>query len=183
MRSGSVLPGDEVAMIEEFLPSINTYEYDGYIRSTGIGRVVYDVKSRAVSVNTLKDVLPEKGDHVIGFVYALQANIVTVRILSINGRSSNARLDSVYISKGKVKPYQLFRVGDIVRARILALLNGYIYITFKDDDLGVIYTKCSSCGGDVVKINDDEIKCIECNTISTRRLAKDYGNIDVLTTC
>ncbi len=185
MRESKIaLPGDDVATIEEFFSSDNTYEYNGSIRSTSIGRVVYDIKGRVVKVNALKDIkIPNKDDYIIGFVHSTLTNTANVRILSVNGRKSDARFDALYISRGKVKVYNMFRVGDIVRAKVLSLLNGHIYLTFKDDNLGVIYTRCSSCGGEVVKVSSEEVKCIECNLTSSRKLASDYGNIDALASC
>ncbi len=183
-ESKIVLPGDDIATIEEFFSSDNTYEYNGSVKSTSIGRVVYDIKNRIVKVKALKDTqIPNKDDYIIGFIHSILTNIANVRILSINGRKSDARFDALYISRGKVKVYNMFRVGDIVRAKVISLLNGHIYLTFKDDNLGVIYTRCSSCGGDVVKVSSDEVKCIECNLTSTRKLASDYGNIDALALC
>ncbi len=179
-----VLPGDEIATIEEFSSSNHTYEYDGSIRSTSIGKVIYDIKSRIVKVNVIKSVqVPNKGDYIIGFVHSLVTNIASIRVLCINSIKSDARFDALYISRGKIKAHSMFRIGDIVRARVVSLLNGYIYITFKDDNLGVIYTRCSGCGGEVVKISNEEVKCIECNLISTRKLASDYGEINVLALC
>jgi exosome complex component CSL4 len=182
--SNLVLPGDEIATIEEFLSSNNTYEYDGSIRSTRIGKVLYDIKSKIVRVNAIKSIqMPNRGDYILGFVHALVTNTASIRVLCINDVKSDARFDAIYISRGKIKANSMFRIGDIVRARVASLINGYIHITFKDDNLGVIYTRCSSCGGEVVKISNEEVKCIECNLISTRKLAGDYGNISALKLC
>jgi exosome complex RNA-binding protein Csl4 len=45
-----VLPGDKIAVIEEFLPDETCYEQDGGIYSKILGRVVTDPKKHKISV-------------------------------------------------------------------------------------------------------------------------------------
>ncbi len=185
MKSRFVIPGDKVATIEEFEGLEGIYQHDdGMLRASRIGKITYDLKQRYVKVNGLKSILlPKKDDHVIGFIHILSSNSANIRIVYINGHRSDARFDAIYIGRGKMKVQNMFRVGDMVRAKVISVLNGYIHVTFKDSNLGVIYTKCNHCGGDVVRLNSEEIKCIECNTVSSRKLADDYGNINAIWRC
>ncbi len=73
----------------------------------------------------------------------------------------------------------MFRVSDIVRAKVVSLLNANIHITFHDENLGVLYTACHSCGSNVIKV-DGRVKCVECSTVEERKLAQDYGKVDLI---
>ncbi|MEO9365012.1 MULTISPECIES: exosome complex RNA-binding protein Csl4 [Candidatus Nitrosocaldus] len=185
MRIRFALPGDRIATIEEFEGLEGIYQHeDGMLRASRIGKVTYDMKQRYVRVNGLKSMLiPKKDDHVIGFIHMLTSNSANIRIVYINDLKSDARFDAIYIGRGKVKVHNMFRVGDMVRAKVVSILNGYIHVTFKDGNFGVIYTRCNQCGGEVVKLNAEEVKCVECNTVSSRKLADDYGNLNTIWRC
>ncbi|MCS7141339.1 MAG: exosome complex RNA-binding protein Csl4 [Candidatus Nitrosocaldus sp.] len=182
MRVRFTLPGDRIATIEEFEGLDGVYQHsDGMLRASRVGKVTYDLKQRYVRVNGLKSILlPKVGDHVIGFVHMLTSNSANIRIVYINELRSDARFDAIYIGRGKIKVQNMFRVGDMVRAKVASILNGYIHVTFRDSNLGVIYTRCNQCGGEVVRLNAEEVKCVECNAVSSRRLAEDYGNVNAL---
>ncbi|MBO3802703.1 MAG: RNA-binding protein, partial [Candidatus Brockarchaeota archaeon] len=50
-RSGNfVVPGEKIAVVEEFMPSLGTFEDGGDIRSQIAGFVVIDSVSRTISV-------------------------------------------------------------------------------------------------------------------------------------
>ncbi|MEM0263358.1 MAG: RNA-binding protein, partial [Saccharolobus sp.] len=46
MQGELVLPGEEIAVIEEFIPSDGTYESNGIIRASVIGKIFYDMLNR-----------------------------------------------------------------------------------------------------------------------------------------
>ena len=85
MKLAPSFPGDQIAFIEEFESGKNTYIDDGSIRSSTVGRKVYDLKRRLVRIeqkNTPK--LPKIGDIIVGYIDMLFGSMISVRILYIN---------------------------------------------------------------------------------------------------
>lgn len=170
-----VSPGDRLAEIEEFEGKDGTYEDDGIVRANTMGKAVYDMKKRTVKVMSINNVrLPKNGDIVIGLITMATPTMIEMRILYINDNKQEVNLSAIYYSKTK-KDTQ-FRVGDLVRASVVNILNSFIHVAFKNKNLGVIYTRCHLCNGKMVKI-DSILKCTECNIRDERKLAEDYGEV------
>lgn len=176
------LPGDKVASIEEFEGADGTYESNGVVRSSRIGKTVFDLKKRVVKIDHKAKLalLPKVGDLVVGFVDMVPGNMVSMKILYINDVKSEAGFEAISLMKGgRGRRGIMFRVSDIVRAKVVSLLNANIHVTFHDENLGVIYTACHSCGSNVVRV-DGEVKCVECGTTEERKLAEDYGKVSLI---
>ena len=175
------LPGEKIALIEEFESGSGTYEQNGVIRASGVGKVTIDFKKRIVKVDqTKKAPLPKAGDTVVGFIDMVPGNMVSMRILYVNNKKSEAGFTAISLMRsGRGRRGVMFKVGDLVRAKVVSLLNANIHVDFRDSNLGVIYTVCHSCGGNVVRV-DGRVKCIECGTTEERKLAEDYGKVNLL---
>ncbi len=181
-KESFTLPGERIASIEEFVGADGTYESNGVIRASRMGKAVFDLKSRTVKIGRMPRSagLPRVGDSVIGFVENMGGSIVGVKILYINDQKSEARLGAISVSRGgRGRRVVMFRVGDVVRGRVVSLLNSQIHLSFREPNLGVIYTVCHSCGGNVVRVNSS-VKCAECGTKDERKLAEDYGKTSTL---
>lgn len=181
-KESVTLPGDKVASIEEFEGADGTYESNGVVRANRIGKPIFDLKKRVVKVDykARSALLPKVGDLVVGFVDMVPGNMTSIKILYINDEKSEAGFGAISIMKGgRGRRGIMFRVGDIVRAKVVSLLNANIHVTFHDENLGVIYTVCHSCGSDVVRV-DGKVKCIECGTTEERKLAEDYGKVSLI---
>jgi exosome complex component CSL4 len=183
-----ILPGDQVASIEEFEGGKNTYlAPDGTIRSAAVGIKVYDLKRRIVKIDQKNSpMLPKVGDIVVGYVDMLFSSMVSIKMLYINDKKFSAGYSA--ISSARVGPRDRdggrngrrdrranFRVGDIVRGRVISLLNSTVHLTLAEKEFGVLYALCFMCGGNTVRINGNTIKCIECGTFEDRKLTHDYG--------
>ena len=171
-----VFPGDKLAVIEEFEGKEGTYEDDGIVRASIFGKAIYDFKDRIIKVipSSSNITLPKVGDTVVGIVTMATPNMVEMKILYINDSRQEVNLSAIYFSRARRNTQ--FRVGDIVRARVTNLLNSFIHVTFKDKDLGVIYSLCHLCRGKMVKVNNS-LKCVECNTRDDRKVAEDFGEV------
>ncbi len=181
-KESVTLPGDKVAYIEEFEGADGTYESNGIVRASRIGKPIFDLKKRVVKMDykTRSALLPKVGDLVVGFVDMVPGNMVSMKILYINDAKSEAGFGAISIMKrGRGRGGIMFRVSDIVRAKVVSLLNANIHVTFHDKNLGAIYTVCHSCGSNVVRV-DGNVKCIECGTIEERKLAEDYGKVSLI---
>jgi len=70
-------------------------------------------------------------------------------------------------------------VKDLVKLKIIGQLNGAIHATIQDPELGVLFTKCRKCGGEVIQ-NRDSVKCKDCGWFDDRKLSSDFGKADFL---
>lgn len=175
-----ILPGEHVASIEEFEGGKGTYlSRDGTVRSAAIGTKVYDLKRRIVKVEQKNSpMLPKVGDVIVGYIEMLFSSMISVKVLYINDKRSLAgfsAIASTRVGGGRERRGRIiFRTGDIVRGRVVSLLNSTIHLTIAEKEFGVLYALCFLCGGDTVRINDS-IKCIECGAYEERKLTHDYG--------
>jgi exosome complex component CSL4 len=183
LTSTPILPGDHVASIEEFEAGKNTYVSDGTVRSTAVGTRNYDFKKHLAKIDKINaPMLPKIGDIVVGYIEMLFGSMMSVRILYIDQKKSiagfsaiaSARISASFRERDR-RTRIVFRVGDIIRGRIISLLNSSIHITIDEKEFGVIYTLCFNCGGDTVRVNNNNIKCIECGVNEDRKLTVDYG--------
>jgi exosome complex component CSL4 len=187
-----ILPGEQVALIEEFEGGKNTYITDGTIRSTAVGTRIYDFKRRIVKINQKNSpMLPKIGDILVGYIEMLFGSMISVRVLYINEKKSYAGFSAIastrigsssnsggsgggWRERGDRRGRIIFRVGDIIRGRVISLLNSTIHITIDEKEFGVLYTLCFNCGGDTVRVHNS-VKCIECGMYEDRKLTYDYG--------
>ncbi len=181
-----ILPGEQIASIEEFEGGKNTYlAPDGTVRSAAVGTKVYDLKRRIVKVDQKNSpLLPKVGDIVVGNVDMLFSSMVSVKMLYLNDKKFPSGYSA--IASARIAPRDrdrdrrgdrraVFRNGDIVRGRIISLLNSTVHLTLAEKEFGLLYALCFMCGGDTVRTNDNTIKCIECGAFEDRKLAHDYG--------
>lgn len=173
-----ILPGEHLASIEEFEGGKNTYmTADGTIRSAAVGIKVLDLKRRVIKIDQKKaPMLPKIGDIVIGYVEMIFASMISVKILYINDKKFTAgysAIASMRVGRDR-RDRPVFRVGDIIRGRVMSLLNSTVHLTIAEKEFGVLYTLCFMCGGDTVRVNDT-VKCIECGAWEPRKLTHDYG--------
>src|ERR687887_210979 len=180
-----ILPGERVASIEEFEGGKNTYlASDGTVRSTTVGTKVYDLKRRVVKIEQKNSpMLPKVGDIIVGYVEMMFSSMVSIKVLYINDNWSeagfaaiaSARIGSRADVERRGDRRATFHNGDIVRGRVISLLNSTIHLTLAEKEYGLLYALCFMCGGDTVRTAESMIKCIDCSAIENRKLAHDYG--------
>ncbi len=178
-----VLPGDQIASIEEFEGGKNTYlAPDGAIRSAAIGNKVYDLKRRIIKIDQKNSpMIPKVGDIVVGSVDMLFSSMVSIKMLYLNDKKFGAGYSAIASARVGARDRDrrdrraVFRTGDIVRGRIISLLNSNVHLTLAEKEFGVLYALCFNCGGDTVRTNENTIKCIECGAFEDRKLTHDYG--------
>ena len=172
-----VLPGEKVALIEEYEAGNNTYDDGDMVRSTVIGETDMNKKERLVIVKNLKSIsVPESGDIVIGTVEAVLGSMIVVLIKYINSKPVKSQVECICPIRNIRKRYVAL-VNDIVKIRIIGSLNGAIHATINDSELGVLFTKCRKCGKGVKQMRDI-VKCIECGWTDDRKLSSDFLKSD-----
>jgi exosome complex component CSL4 len=175
-----ILPGEQLASIEEFEGGKNTYlTQDGLIRAATIGTKSLDLKRRVIKIEPKNaPMLPKIGDILVGYVEMIFASMISVKVLYINGIKSTSgfsAIASMRVGGGRDRRERpIFRTGDIIRGRVMSMLNSTVHMTIAEKEFGVLYTTCFMCGGDTVRVNDT-VKCIECGAWEPRKLTNDYG--------
>ena len=181
-----VLPGDQLSTSEELLPGDGTYEEDGIIRASRIGTYVIDQKYRRAKVKPLTSTPVEvkRGDIVLAQVLVVRSTMIIAEIFHVIGKhrgisgDTNATIHASEISKAYVKDASTeYKTGDIIRAKVFQVKPS-IQLATKDGDLGAIKALCVKCRHAMAK-KGDILECEHCGAKDRRKIANDYGNIDV----
>ena len=183
-----VLPGDYLGVIEEYLPGEGVKDENGNLIATRAGKVKIDKERMEISVEAVTDTppLPEVGDVVIGQVIDVRPQSATVQLVKIEGKGDRAiaasTLATIHVSQvrnGFVEDMRReFRIGDVVRARVIAVGKGPIQLTTRAPDLGVVYALCSKCRTPLIK-RGDQLICPRCGNVETRKLSTLYRKLVV----
>jgi len=185
-KTQGVLPGDKLAVSEEFLPGQHTYDDSGLIRALTAGSVVKDLKNMEISIKpAVQPEIIKVDDWVTGQVETSQANSANVKIYFLNGKPTHKDFSGMLSLRGlsgggrgerrttPVKP------GDVVRCRVFSLLNGIIHLTIDEPDMGVVAALCGNCGRPLLRGNATRAKCDECGNVEERKLARDFGTVPI----
>lgn len=179
----SVLPGDKVGVVEEFLPGPGTYEEEGTIYAHFTGKARIDVKNKRVAVipSTRVPNLPKEGATVLASVTHAQEKMATVSIWNINTKSLQKPFTAILHISSSSPQYErnmsdVCKAGDVIRARVIDTTNRIPQLTTAGRGLGVIKGFCSKCGG-VLELANGRLQCSSCGNPERRRLSEDYGKL------
>lgn len=181
-----VLPGEQLSTTEELYSGEGTFEEDGVIRASRIGRYVVDEKHRKAMVEPLTSipVVLKKGDTVLAGVHSVKPSMVIINVLHVIGKNrgissdTNGTIRVSEISTSYVKdPSTEYGVGDILRARVTQVKPS-LQLATKDENLGVIKALCVKCRHPLIK-KDNILECKNCGNKERRKVAMDYGEYDL----
>ena len=185
VKSGdTVVPGEQLCVIEELMPGFGTYEKEGVVYSATAGSVEMNLKERSISVKTGKDgsklALPVKGDEMVGEVVIVYDQRAEVNLVKRNGEDVlSGILGEIHISnvtRRYIKSMQdAIKPGDIIRAVALNTHEIPVHLTLVGPDLGVLVGHCSKCGNKLTLTTYNNLICLRCENRETREVAKDYG--------
>ena len=141
-----MLPGEYIASLEEFEGGKNTYlAADGTVRSAAVGTKVYDLKRRIIKIDQKNSpMLPKVGDIIVGYVDMLFSSMVSVKVLYINDKSSNAGFSAIASARVGGRSDRdrrggdrraVFHTGDIVKGRVISLLNSTVHLTLAEKSM------------------------------------------------
>ena len=172
-----LLPGDELNVLEEFIPGEGTYEENGIVYASVVGKAFYDMINRRVNSIAFKKpglMGIKKAKYVLGVVTMLKEDLATVNITSIEEKQIEPITGFLHISQVTNKFLnsisEAVRVGDIIRAKPLNY-SIPIALTVKQRDLGVVFARCSICGTKMVKHDEEHLRCPNCGNIESRKVA------------
>ena len=97
MSDTETLPGDKIAVIEEYESGVNTFEDGHNVRSTTVGNTSIDKKNRIAEVKNLSHLgMPEVNDLVVGTVVAVMSSMIAVSIDYINNVRINSNVECIF---------------------------------------------------------------------------------------
>ncbi|MEM3965825.1 MAG: exosome complex RNA-binding protein Csl4, partial [Thermoplasmata archaeon] len=123
-----VSPGEFLGTIEEYVPGTNVLEMEGKIYSSVLGKVEINQKHMTINVRPIQELpILKIGEIVYGIVQELYNEFVIVTVVGIEGMEREivgGRQDGIiHISKVSDKYVdeigKMFRIGDIVRAKVI----------------------------------------------------------------
>jgi len=184
-----VLPGDYLGVIEEYFPGDGVKEENGELYAIRAGRVRIDPQRMEISVEPVTDVppLPQVGDIVIGKIVEVRGQSAIVQLIKIEGRKDDreiatSKLAGIHVSQvkdGYVENLSKeFKIGDVIRARVIANEKSPIQLSTKGPELGVIYALCSRCRTPLIK-RGNQLICPKCGNVETRKLSTLYRRMKV----
>ncbi|KAA0013349.1 RNA-binding protein [Thermoplasmatales archaeon ex4484_30] len=183
MKDGSIVfPGEKVATAEEVMAGEGTYEEDGIIRASVIGKLKIDRKALKAIVQPLTSMplLLKKGDTVICEVKQIGDAMVIVRILHVAGikrQIAGEKDGAIHISNVSQEFVEdlskKFRIGDIVRAKIIKA-EPAIQLSTKGREFGVIKAFCTNCRNALIR-KTNTLECPVCGRKEERKVTDDYG--------
>ena len=180
-----VTPGTVVGTADKNSPGKGTAEENGNLIALLTG-VVSEIDG-VISVHTHNEMLRvQVGDTVIGEVVKLNEKSGEIRIISVEGKGNRSVMaDQEYAQFHVTKITDRFlhntadglRRRDIVRAKVLEAGNVIRIDMREDDDCGVLWALCPSCGDTFhAELNGDwNVACKTCGNKSFRAMADDFG--------
>lgn len=178
-----VVPGDFLAMVEEFMPGDGAYEEGGRVYSACTGVVLADARAKRISVFPRTSIPPglKRGDTVIGRVEEVREQVANVRVGVLRGREDRQLplpdLGVIHVSQARgtyVRDLSReFKPGDVIRAKVLDARILPIKLSTVGDSLGVILALCSKCRIPLDR-EDSKLRCPSCGGVEMRKIASDY---------
>lgn len=183
-KKRTVLPGDKLAVSEEFLPGSHVYDDSGQLRALSVGTIMKDIKKSEISVvPSAKANVLKVGDYVTGQIESASTSNASVAIYYVNGKRTDKGFGGMLMlrSGGRERGRRSgppAKLGDVVRCGVFSLMNGIVHLSMDDDQTGVIFALCGNCGKPLQK-GGNRAKCVECGNVEERKLARDFGQTPI----
>lgn len=182
MAKKLVIPGEFVAVSEEYMAGEGTYDHDGKIFSAYVGELELDSVSKVARVKPFNPPVQLKvGDAVLGAVRDIKETMVVVTISGMEDKKRGITGDSegtLHISKISDRYTEdirkEYRKGDIIRAMVIRI-EPSLQLATDRSNLGVVKALCTRCRSPLIKKGRD-LFCENCERVELRKTATDYSN-------
>jgi exosome complex component CSL4 len=184
-KKQTALPGDKLAVSEEYLPGPHVYDDSGLLRALVVGTVQRDKNKMEISVKpAAKAGVLKVGDLVTGQVEAAATSTGSIRIYYVNGAPTDKGFTGTVMLRSReggrgARGGPPVKLGDIVRCRIQSMMNGIIHLSLDENETGVVFAFCGNCGRPMQRGGANRAKCDECGNVEERKLAADFGKVPV----
>ena len=183
MEPKMVLPGDQIAVAEEFEPGEGTYERNGLVFASTPGVLQLDEQSRVARVRPFNPPAElQVGDIVYGVVDDIRGMMATATVNAIHGRArqiSGETEGTIHISNVSEEYTEdirdMYHLGDVIRAKVIQTKPS-VQLTTAEPDLGVVKALCGQCRGPL-ELRGRDLFCPRCERTERRKTARDYDNL------
>ena len=170
-----VVPGEELGVIEEYVPLSNTYVEDGVIRAKVVGELRADALRHEVEVlEARRASLPREGETVYAVVTGMRDVIGYLDIFYNEDTGSEyvppyrGVIHISEISSSRVRSIsEIFGYGDVVRARVISSKPPFLLST-KGFEYGIVFARCPRCTTPLKK-RGLWLYCYACKKVYRRR--------------
>ena len=175
-----LMPGDELATSEEYIPGEGTYERQGIIYAAVMGQKDFDENEKIARVKASSQIsILNPGNIILGEVIGVSNSVARVTISGLEESErpvGNNLAGVIHVSKIK-EDYSNdarheYRIGDLVRARV-EQMEPSIQLATNAEELGVLKARCMKCRG-IMSNKDGSLFCPVCERTETRKLAGDF---------
>lgn len=183
MEPKLVLPGDQIAVAEEFEPGEGTYERNGLVFAATPGVLRLDEQSRVARVQPFNPPAElQAGDIVYAVVDDIRGMMATATVNAIHGRSrqiSGETDGTIHISNVSEEYTEdirdMYHLGDIIRAKVIQTKPS-VQLTTAEPDLGVVRALCGICRGPL-EMRGRDLYCPRDERAERRKVARDYDSL------
>lgn len=183
MEAKMVLPGDQIAVAEEFEPGEGTYEHNGLVFAATPGVLQLDAHNRVARVRPFNPPAElHVGDIVYGVVDDIRGMMATATVDAIHGRArqiSGENGGTIHISNVSEEYTEdirdMYHLGDVIRAKVIQVKPS-LQLTTAEPDLGVVKALCGQCRG-VLELRGRDLYCPRCERTERRKIARDYNDL------
>jgi exosome complex component CSL4 len=173
------IPGDFLAVGEAYNPGYNTYEENGKVYSKILGFRDLNKDFRRANIKGRAKRILAVGDIVYAIVTGVRKNLVQFEILQ--AQEENIAINDAFatllvsdVSFDYVDSLEeLFKIGDIVKAKLKTKTNYALNLTTKERDLGVVRAFCVRCRHSLERFGN-LLKCPNCQNRERRKLSNEY---------
>lgn len=184
MKKKKVLPGEEVAVVEEFIAANGTYEENGKVYAAVFGELELDHEEKTASIKAENPPVKLKpGDIIFGEITDVKTSMAICEVISVEGEDRNITGDTngtIHISKVSSnytsEVGKEFRPSDVVRAKVIQVKPS-IQLTTVGPHLGVVKALCRRCRAPL-KRKGNTLYCETCERTEYRKFSDDYSDVD-----
>ncbi|BEJ13162.1 hypothetical protein CspHIS471_0303360 [Cutaneotrichosporon sp. HIS471] len=184
-----LLPGQPLPAAFNTTPlpqcGVGCYERDGRILASVVGRPVRDGSIVSVAGKQDAGAVPDIGAIVMGQVSRLSPTQASITIQIVNDRpvaesteeiTGVVRVSDIRLTeRDKVRMGECFRLGDIVKAKVISLGDARsYYLSTAANELGVVYA-VSEDGNPLLPISFQEMEDPGTGRTEKRKVAKPEG--------
>ncbi|KAI7823281.1 hypothetical protein BC939DRAFT_451594 [Gamsiella multidivaricata] len=181
----AVVPGQRLGHVQEYAAGAGTYSHQDFLYASVVGLKQitrtsdHELPTMSVQRENTQSAMPDIDTIVTCKVVRVNPRFAAVSIMVVDGKPCTDDFQGIIrvqdvraTEKDKVKIYNSFRPGDIVRAQVISLGDARsYYLSTAANELGVIFGT-SVAGGSLVPISWQEMQCTKTKAIEPRKCAK-----------
>ncbi|KAH8552605.1 hypothetical protein BGW37DRAFT_466468 [Umbelopsis sp. PMI_123] len=187
MASTIVTPGQRLGYAQDFAAGAGTYERGGllYASVVGVKKVIKQPNGNLETITIVREkeqsAVPSVGSVITGKITKVNPRFASVSINVVDSTPCKEDFQGVIrvqdvraTERDKVKIYNSFRPGDIIRAQVISLGDARsYYLSTAQNELGVIFAK-SVAGETMIPVSWQEMQCPKTKVIEFRKCAKPF---------